>query len=323
MRGKGEILIEIVRTIFFVAHFTFGCTSGGKFHASTTWCCWAEWSLNDAIVGVLWFHRVRKFSVARLVTDMLKIITSIQRLVLFVFCLSCCTAFHQNGLTHKFVLHTNRSIKMNRIRSLKRSSNLISMARHSTSTEVEIEHELETERELDFKLQPPLQKNTQPLKNLRGAGNTVIRENSVLQSWNEFKGLSERELLTAPALSGDLTTIHSDVSSSSISNSNDALHTSSREQRALSLAYRRCEYVTKLFSKTFYMGTSLMEPAARKHVWAIYAWCRRTGEEGGVGFCGWWHLLLFYVHSKMVGGAVYHGEQYVTVIYLAYNLAII
>ena len=39
-----------------------------------------------------------------------------------------------------------------------------------------------------------------------------------------------------------------------------------RNDRALALAYDRCEYVTKLFSKTFYMGTSLMRPDARKHV---------------------------------------------------------
>ena len=40
----------------------------------------------------------------------------------------------------------------------------------------------------------------------------------------------------------------------------------------------RCEYVTKLFSKTFYTGTSLMDKDARKHVWAIYTWCRRTDD---------------------------------------------
>ena len=36
--------------------------------------------------------------------------------------------------------------------------------------------------------------------------------------------------------------------------------------------------MTSLFSKTFYMGTTLMRPDARQHVWAIYAWCRRTDD---------------------------------------------
>ncbi len=26
------------------------------------------------------------------------------------------------------------------------------------------------------------------------------------------------------------------------------------------------------------MGTSLMRPAARRHAWAVYAWCRRTDD---------------------------------------------
>ena len=51
-----------------------------------------------------------------------------------------------------------------------------------------------------------------------------------------------------------------------------------RRAQALDLAYRRCEYVTQLFSKTFYVGSSLMPVEARKHVWAIYAWCRRTDD---------------------------------------------
>jgi phytoene/squalene synthetase len=50
-----------------------------------------------------------------------------------------------------------------------------------------------------------------------------------------------------------------------------------RDSQALNLAYKRCEYVTKLFSKTFYMGTNLLPKHARQQVWAIYAWCRRTG----------------------------------------------
>ena len=82
-----------------------------------------------------------------------------------------------------------------------------------------------------------------------------VDDNSVLSSWNELKGLSEKELLTTYITQTD-----------------------DRKQRAINLAYNRCEYVTELFSKTFYMGTTLMRPDARKHVWAIYTWCRRTDD---------------------------------------------
>eukprot|EP01038_Epipyxis_sp_PR26KG_P005806 gene5806-8012_t len=95
------------------------------------------------------------------------------------------------------------------------------------------------------------------MKNLKTVpGQNMIDKSaaSTLQNWNELKGLSERELLTK-----DTAIV-------------------SRDSKALSLAYRRCEYVTQLFSKTFYMGTSLMKFDARPHVWAIYAWCRRTDD---------------------------------------------
>jgi len=59
---------------------------------------------------------------------------------------------------------------------------------------------------------------------------------------------------------------------------NAGLDNGERLQKALSLASKRCEYVTQLFSKTFYMGTSLMRADAREHVWAIYTWCRRTDD---------------------------------------------
>ena len=85
----------------------------------------------------------------------------------------------------------------------------------------------------------------------------VKEDGALLARWNELKGLSEKELI---------------VSSSS------SILKSERSEIALGLAYRRCEYVTQLFSKTFYMGTSLMRPDARAHVWAIYAWCRRTDD---------------------------------------------
>ena len=85
----------------------------------------------------------------------------------------------------------------------------------------------------------------------------VKEDGALLARWNELKGLSEKELI---------------VSSSSSILKNE------RSEIALGLAYRRCEYVTQLFSKTFYMGTSLMRSDARAHVWAIYAWCRRTDD---------------------------------------------
>ena len=91
-------------------------------------------------------------------------------------------------------------------------------------------------------------------RNLKTAPGQKLPE--LLKNWNELKGLSEKEFLPVVGAVSDL----------------------ERSPRAMKLAYRRCEYVTKLFSKTFYMGTSLMQPEARKHVWAIYAWCRRTDD---------------------------------------------
>jgi len=91
-------------------------------------------------------------------------------------------------------------------------------------------------------------------RNLKTAPGQQLPE--LLKNWNELKGLSEKEFLPTVGSVSDM----------------------ERDPRALGLAYRRCEYVTKLFSKTFYMGTSLMPREARKHVWAIYAWCRRTDD---------------------------------------------
>jgi len=91
------------------------------------------------------------------------------------------------------------------------------------------------------------------LKQLPGTGQD-INDNAILSTWNELKGLSEKDLLFTSIDAKEI------------------------QEKALSLAYRRCEYVTELFSKTFYMGTTLMRSDARKHVWAIYAWCRRTDD---------------------------------------------
>ena len=103
-------------------------------------------------------------------------------------------------------------------------------------------------------------------KNLKTAGGVVNEISDTqgalfsVETWNELKGLSEKELLV------------------SYNRNNANILNNVRQDRALSLAYRRCEHVTQLFSKTFYMGTTLMKEDARAHVWAIYTWCRRTDD---------------------------------------------
>ena len=96
--------------------------------------------------------------------------------------------------------------------------------------------------------------NNKNLRNLKKAPGQDLPE--IMKSWNEMQGLSERGLLEPLRSSSNV----------------------DRSEEALTLAYKRCEYVTKLFSKTFYTGTSLMSKDARKHVWAIYTWCRRTDD---------------------------------------------
>jgi 15-cis-phytoene synthase len=51
-----------------------------------------------------------------------------------------------------------------------------------------------------------------------------------------------------------------------------------RYQQILAQGYVEAGEVTGAFAKTFYMGTMLMPEAARKAIWAIYVWCRRTDE---------------------------------------------
>ncbi|MEB3252776.1 MAG: phytoene synthase [Cyanobacteriota bacterium] len=52
----------------------------------------------------------------------------------------------------------------------------------------------------------------------------------------------------------------------------------SQSLSSVEAAYELCRQVTAKYSKTFYMGTMLMEPAKRRAIWAIYLWCRRTDE---------------------------------------------
>lgn len=51
-----------------------------------------------------------------------------------------------------------------------------------------------------------------------------------------------------------------------------------RRRISLKKSYRECERITELFSKTFYMGCSLLSPEKRKATYAIYTWCRRTDD---------------------------------------------
>lgn len=46
----------------------------------------------------------------------------------------------------------------------------------------------------------------------------------------------------------------------------------------LDKAYEESGAVTEAFAKTFYLGTQLMPVEARKAIWAVYVWCRRTDE---------------------------------------------
>lgn len=51
-----------------------------------------------------------------------------------------------------------------------------------------------------------------------------------------------------------------------------------KRQQVLLKSYEECRRITSLFSKTFYLGTTLLSPEKRRAVWAIYTWCRRTDD---------------------------------------------
>lgn len=51
-----------------------------------------------------------------------------------------------------------------------------------------------------------------------------------------------------------------------------------RYEQILDQAYTEAGEVTSAFAKTFYMGTMLLAEEARKSIWAVYVWCRRTDE---------------------------------------------
>ena len=50
------------------------------------------------------------------------------------------------------------------------------------------------------------------------------------------------------------------------------------DSSALTEAYKKCGAITKMYAKTFYLGTQLMTPEKARAIWAIYVWCRRTDE---------------------------------------------
>jgi len=47
---------------------------------------------------------------------------------------------------------------------------------------------------------------------------------------------------------------------------------------ALEKAYKQCKEVTREHSKTFFLGSQLLEEDEQRVVWAIYNWCRNTDE---------------------------------------------
>nr|ATQ35983.1 phytoene synthetase [Gloiopeltis furcata] len=51
-----------------------------------------------------------------------------------------------------------------------------------------------------------------------------------------------------------------------------------KRQQVLAKSYEECRRITALFSKTFYLGTTLLSPEKQKAVWAVYTWCRRTDD---------------------------------------------
>eukprot|EP00566_Odontella_aurita_P014323 CAMPEP_0113600402 /NCGR_PEP_ID=MMETSP0015_2-20120614/42685_1 /TAXON_ID=2838 /ORGANISM="Odontella" /LENGTH=536 /DNA_ID=CAMNT_0000508651 /DNA_START=323 /DNA_END=1933 /DNA_ORIENTATION=+ /assembly_acc=CAM_ASM_000160 len=66
-------------------------------------------------------------------------------------------------------------------------------------------------------------------------------------------------------------------------NADDAAATFSDEEVAkfkqlLEEAYEESGLVTEAFAKTFYLGTQLLPEDARRAIWAVYVWCRRTDE---------------------------------------------
>ena len=69
-----------------------------------------------------------------------------------------------------------------------------------------------------------------------------------------------------------------DFTSNKISKPTFYSEESSKYDALLEKAFAESGEVTSAFAKTFYLGTTLLPPAAQKSIWAIYVWCRRTDE---------------------------------------------
>ena len=67
-----------------------------------------------------------------------------------------------------------------------------------------------------------------------------------------------------------------------VKQSNNSVELSSvdvaKYKSTMTRAYDEAGEVTAAFAKTFYMGTMLLGDDARRAIWAIYVWCRRTDE---------------------------------------------
>jgi phytoene synthase len=74
--------------------------------------------------------------------------------------------------------------------------------------------------------------------------------------------------LALPSLFSEVTASTSSFDSSSIA----------QYKKILNQAYDEAGEVTAAYAKTFYMGTMLLPEQARRAIWAIYVWCRRTDE---------------------------------------------
>jgi len=51
-----------------------------------------------------------------------------------------------------------------------------------------------------------------------------------------------------------------------------------KDQKAIDVAYEKCREVTQEYSKTFFLGSQLLDTDEQQAVWAIYNWCRSTDE---------------------------------------------
>jgi len=51
-----------------------------------------------------------------------------------------------------------------------------------------------------------------------------------------------------------------------------------KDPKAIESAYTKCKEITSEYSKTFFLGSQLLDEEEQRAVWAIYNWCRSTDE---------------------------------------------